>query len=996
MLRELCKFAVQRVFFLTKTCCESELFYDTENMISFDELLMAYSRKEMENQRLKVEVESLRHEIACLKGVSNEANPKEEAEKPKTTYASNPMTIAERVALFRSLFKGREDVFARRWHSKTSGKSGYQPVCTNEWNRSLCDKKKYKCDKCPNRNLKPLDYWDFYNHLRGNDTDGRDVIGVYAILEDNKCNFLCADFDDKSCKHGYKEDVLSYVSVCHKWDVPYSIERSRSGNGAHVWIFFSEPVEAWKARKLGTAILTEAMNSNGHMSFQSYDRFFPNQDKLPDGGFGNLVALPLQGQARKKSNSVFVDETFTAFDDQWGYLQDIGKVSGMQLDTLLQSHASVVDSSIDEFSKSSETKPWETPAVNLTPSDFPASIEIVKANMLYIPIKGTPTKLLNYLKRLASFKNPQFFVNLAMRLPVFNVPRIISCADILDDYIALPRGCEEKVMALLHEKNVRCNIVDKTNHGHAIKVQFNGQLRQDQQASVSELCSHTNGVIHATTAFGKTVAAIGIIARLKVNTLILVHTKALLDQWKGHLERFLTAEFPIEDQADKRGRKKPYSPFGTLDSRGSSLHGHVDIALLQSCVSDNEVKPFVEDYGMLIVDECHHVPAVNFEQVLKRVKAQYVYGLTATPIRKDGHQPIIFMQCGAIRFKVDAKQQMAMQDFSRHLIPRFTTFRIIGEDNPSYTLIAEKVAADKPRNETIVNDVCLSVEEGRTPMVLTTRKSHVETLADAISQRGYRVITLVGSDKTKEKREKIELLRSLPDTEPLVIVAIDKYVGEGFDYPRLDTLFMAMPISWHENVQQYVGRLHRDHEGKKDVKVYDYIDIHVAMCNTMYKRRMKGYRAAGYQVSNLFTSSASVPIANTVFSADNFEETLTADIDGAQESAVFALSDTYVNLQSPIYKHLPSVLVKGIRFAVVSRKGSVHDSLWQELGISPVVKDTLTIQAVIVDRKTVWYGDIDYLGKNHGDENAIRLKDQTLANDLLDVLYNNDYKTEQQ
>ena len=329
-----------------------------------------------------------------------------------------------------------------------------------------------------------------------------------------------------------------------------------------------------------------------------------------------------------------------------------------------------------KLSTTSESKPWETPIPQkITHIDFPANFVLIRSNMLYIPLQGFSAKAVNHLKRIASFKNPEFYARQGMRLSTYNIPRIISCADMEEDYIALPRGCEDALIALLEDNQVSYSIEDKTNHGENIAVEFKGELREEQKAAVANLTAHSNGILNATTAFGKTVTAIGLIAERKVNTLILVHTKALLDQWKSRLEEFLQIDFTEDDLPKKRGRRKAFSPFGTLDSKGNSLHGKIDIALMQSCLEDSGVKPFVRDYGMLIVDECHHVSAVNFERILKYANACYVYGLTATAIRKDGHQPIIFMQCGPIRYSADAKTQMASQTFTRLLVPRFTSYR---------------------------------------------------------------------------------------------------------------------------------------------------------------------------------------------------------------------------------------------------------------------------------------------------------------------------------
>lgn len=637
-----------------------------------DDLLTRYNKLLRQYEVLHKENEVLKS-LLKIHGVEYETRMKEDMNKPIYSLVSVPtitLSIDERIRLFQSLFKGREDVFARRWFSKTTGKSGYQPVCINEWKQGICDKKKYRCVICPNRNFAPLTTQDMYRHLEGKDEYCCDVVGLYAIMQDNNCAFLCADFDDKNCKYGYKEDVLAYVGVCREWLIPYAIERSRSGNGAHVWIFFEAPLPASKARRLGNAILTEAMTHNGQMSFNSYDRFFPNQDYLPEGGFGNLVALPLQGQARRKENSVFVDNDFLVYKDQWAFLYNLKKIQESTIDQLLRLHS---QEELGKLSMSSESKPWVTPLPqNITQEDFHAKVEIIRADKLYIPLKAVSAKVLNHLKRIAAFKNPEFYSKQALRLSTYAIPRIISCFDITNEYLAMPRGCEDATQSFLNDNAVTYTITDKTNHGNKISVSFQGEEREEQLEAINALLPYTNGILHATTAFGKTVTAAAIIARKKVNTLILVHSKALLKQWHDRLTEFLNIDYPKHEEKNKRGRRKVFSPIGCFDSSGNTLHGIIDIALIQSCLDEDGVKPFVQDYGMVIVDECHHVSSITFEQVLMSIKAHTIYGLTATPIRKDGHQPIIFMQCGPIRFTTDVKSQIAKQSFDRFLIPRFT------------------------------------------------------------------------------------------------------------------------------------------------------------------------------------------------------------------------------------------------------------------------------------------------------------------------------------
>ncbi len=815
-----------------------------------DDLLTRYNKLLRQYEVLHKENEVL---ISLLKihGIEYETRMKEDMNKPIYSLVSVPtitLSIDERIRLFQSLFKGREDVFARRWFSKTTGKSGYQPVCINEWKQGICDKKKYRCVICPNRNFAPLTTQDMYRHLEGKDEYCCDVVGLYAIMQDNNCAFLCADFDDKNCKYGYKEDVLAYVGVCREWLIPYAIERSRSGNGAHVWIFFEAPLPASKARRLGNAILTEAMTRNGQMSFNSYDRFFPNQDYLPEGGFGNLVALPLQGQARRKENSVFVDNDFLVYKDQWAFLYNLKKIQESTIDQLLRLH---YQEELGKLSMSSESKPWVTPLPqNITQEDFHAKVEIIKADKLYIPLKAVSAKVLNHLKRIAAFKNPEFYSKQALRLSTYAIPRIISCFDITNEYLAMPRGCEDATRSFLNDNAVTYTITDKTNHGNKISVSFQGEEREEQLEAINALLPYTNGILHATTAFGKTVTAAAIIARKKVNTLILVHSKALLKQWHDRLTEFLNIDYLKHEEKNKRGRRKVFSPIGCFDSSGNTLHGIIDIALIQSCLDEDGVKPFVQDYGMVIVDECHHVSSITFEQVLMSIKAHTIYGLTATPIRKDGHQPIIFMQCGPIRFSTDVKSQIAKQSFDRFLIPRFTSYNSILEDRLSIATLYKYLSEDEIRNNLIVEDICKAVNTGRTPIILTNRTAHVSVLAEKLKATIKNVISLTGAGTTREKREAMQRLQTIPDSEQLVIVATGKYIGEGFDYPRLDTLFLALPISWKGLLTQYAGRLHREYEGKKDVRIYDYIDIHEPICDSMYRKRLKGYAAIGYKTIN--------------------------------------------------------------------------------------------------------------------------------------------------
>ncbi len=541
---------------------------------------------------------------------------------PALTTASTPpppepsnRSTAEKVALFRRVFRGRIDVHPVRWESATTGKSGYAPACANEWRPGICEKPRIKCADCGNRSLIPVSDAVIYSHLAGEKT-----IGVYPLLPDDTCYFLAVDFD----KAEWREDAKAFVQSCRELNVPVSLEISRSGNGAHAWIFFTTTVPARDARRLGTAIISHTCSRTRRLSLTSYDRLFPNQDTMPKGGFGNLIALPLQKKPREADHSVFVDDDLRVFPDQWAFLASIESISPLDVEAaILRATGPMHPLDVTFVDEEDLATPWKRPPPNkgLLPGTLPQALTITLANLVYFEKEQLTQPLTNRLVRLAAFQNPEFYRAQAMRMSVWDKPRVIGCAENFPQHIGLPRGCLDAAQELLRSNGIRCDIRDERIEGIPVDVEFAGRLRPDQEDAVVAMLPHDVGVLCAPTAFGKTVTGAAIIAHRRVNTLILVHRTELLRQWQERLNAFLSIGKGV---------------VGTIGGGGRKPTGQIDIAVMQSLSRKGEVDPMVGGYGQVVVDECHHVGAVSFDAILKRVKARYVLGLTATPIRRDG------------------------------------------------------------------------------------------------------------------------------------------------------------------------------------------------------------------------------------------------------------------------------------------------------------------------------------------------------------------------
>ncbi len=748
--------------------------------------------------------------------------------------AASPAEV--KIELFKGLFRGRADLYAKRWQS-SSGGSGYAPACGNEWRPGLCDKRRVKCADCGNRELLPLDDVVIQDHLTG-----RITIGTYPMLDDETCHLLAIDFDEAS----WKEDAGAVRSAASRAGVRCHVEVSRSGAGAHVWLFFAEPIPAALARRLGSALITRAARDRHALSLRSYDRLFPSQDTMPRGGFGNLIALPLQHEPRAAGHSVFVDEQWSPFPDQWAYLSSVERLDSSTVDEALASLAgggSPLGVRMYPSCDGGSDTPWALPVPppRVRPElvgRVPAVVRAVRANLVFVEKVGLPDSLLDQIARLAAFENPEFYRAQAMRLPTWDKPRVISCAQEFDDHLALPRGCLEDLNDVIAGYGSSLEVTDERTEGSLILSKFSGTLRPEQRRAAKAVLAHDDGVLSAGTAFGKTVVAASVIAKRGVSTLVLVHRRELMEQWRERLATFLGTE-PSAIGVIGGGKRKPT--------------GLIDIAVLQSLVRKGVVDPIVAEYGQVVVDECHHVSAFSFEAVLRQARARYVLGLTATPVRKDGHHPIIAMQCGRVRFKTDLKRQAAARPFDHIVVPRETGFGVSAMAADGIQEVYRLLASDETRNALIVEDVIAAAMAKRSALVLTERTAHRDLIASLISDQVPHAFVLSSGAGVKKRAELAERMKAVPVGEPTILVATGRLVGEGFDDARLDTLFLAMPISWRGTLQQYAGRLHRLHDEKSEVVIYDYIDPLVPMLARMWEKRLRGYRAMGYRVTEAST-----------------------------------------------------------------------------------------------------------------------------------------------
>lgn len=955
----------------------------------------------MTNRELLDRIQFLEKENKQLRDLLEQAGVQtEEILSQKSDTSPTPfLPVADRqmARVFFSYFWGREDVFAKRFVSKRTGNAGYSPQCVNLWSRGICPKvgnNQYPCTQCPNRQYAPLKAEHIIAHVQGNKEDGSDVIGVYPLYTNGTCRFLVFDFDSHTdLSDGWMKEVDALRNICKTLSVPILVERSRSGQGAHVWIFFDKPVSARKARHFATRILQKGSETENLTTFRYYDRIIPSQDEPAKGGLGNLIALPWQGQALKNGNSCFVDEHWTVIPDQWNALKESRKLSESEIDQYLKEWSEDADPGWTDSS------PWESQKP-FTKTDVGEPIQIVLSDRVYVSTEHIAPRLQNQIRRMAAVSNPKYFQNIRMKYSTFNTPRFVYLGEDTEGYIAIPRGTLPKLEERFRQAGIQFQVEDRRSTGRAINVSFLGELRLEQQKAANALLTEDMGILWAAPGFGKTVVGSYLISQRKCNTLIILGNSSLIDQWQNAFAQFLEIREPNPVYYTKTGRKKTRnSPVGVIHGAKDTSNGIIDIAMAGSLFSGGNPHPRLKDYGLVIVDESHHTASETLTKVLQKVSAKYVYGVTGTKDRSDGLQAINGMLLGPVRFRYTSKSQAKSQAFPHYVYPRFT--RVVtpyGLQDKHINTFYELLRDSDHRNRQIVKDIEECIANKRTPVVLTRYTEHAKNLARQLDQVADHLFLMVGELGKKTLQQVRAEMEKVPDDETLILVATGKLLGEGFDFPRLDTLIMATPVSWKGIVEQYAGRLNREYPGKESAIIYDYVDTHIPVFSAMYAKRLKAYRQIGYAVT-----SDSVPtpqISNAIFDSDTYRSTYEIDLQAAKTRILISSPELRRGKLETFLRTIQTVQESGVSIVVVTlhpdvcRYGKVesHYLLLDQLrnaGVTVKLFHELSARFTIIDDSLVWYGSLNYLGKEDHDDVVMRLESSSVAEELLELTFRN-------
>ena len=969
---------------------------------------------EYENRLLKERLEEAGVSYADI--VSGDAEGVVELYDPDQGARIKKFDVTDKIAsdFFMMFCRGRKDVYDLRYTNPKTGKNGYYSQCFNRWDRGCHIQKKdgVRCKDCELRAYKPVTLPLIKAHMNGTDPNGNDVVAIYPMLENNLCQLLVFDFDNHAkgaeqedyanIDDGWKEEINALRRICKNLDVDAVVERSRSGRGAHLWIFFKEMVPARLARRFGFALLEKGAESVNLKSFKYYDRMIPTQDALPEGGLGNVIALPLQGMALKSGNSAFIDENWNAYEDQLNVLAGTRRLTRQGIEDYLSLWYSTGSTSEDNGTDA----PWDKNS-EIEAGSVKGVVRIVLADRIYIDATGMSNKTKRQLRRMATFSNKQYFQNQAMDMPNYDESRFIYLGSDEGKYIVLPRGLREEILKKFDNAGISYKIEDKRTKGQELNISFRGELRESQIPAVETMLENETGILHAATAFGKTVVCCDMIARRGISTLILVDRADLMNQWIKRLEEFLDIDEELPEYQTKTGRtRKRKSLIGNLQGAHDTLTGIVDVAMIRSLKKKDGFHPKLKEYAQVYFDECHHAASDSAIEVLQEINAKYVYGVTATPKRGDGKEKINEFLLGPIRYRFTAKDRAEEQNINHLVYPRFT--RTVKPHHLSKTPYGndayELIRNNDVRDEQIIRDVADCVQAGRTPVVLTKYVDHAKKLSERLKTYADRLILLTGANGTKARRAQVEELNKVDNSDSLILVGTGSLLGEGFDFPRLDTLFMATPVSGENVVEQYVGRLNRDYDGKENVIVYDYVDSHIPKFDKMYSARMKAYKKIGYELC--VNMDGEKQKANAIYDIENYAETYLKDLEEANSAVV--VSSPRLNNQKVdrIINMLGKRRELGVKVTIVTwhpdaykyGKDDVRMELMERLRKAGfeirLVEETCEHYAVI-DNEIVWYGSVNLLSKEDAEDNLMRVCSKDIAAELLEMTFGSEVELQE-
>lgn len=853
--------------------------------------------------------------------------------------------------------------------------------------------------------------------MQGNAYNASDVIGVYPLLSNGTCRFMVFDFDnhDKNAEEKdfansddtWVEEVESMREICVLNGIEPLVERSRSGRGAHVWIFFDKPIDASFVRKFGFALLDKGAEQINLKSFKYYDRMLPAQDSLPeDSAVGNLIALPLQGKALQDGNSAFIDGNWNAYPNQWETLFNKPRLSQEFLEEKIKEWSNIIDDIAANAAESDREKPWNR-MQHFNKNDVEGKLHIILSNGIYVDNTNLKAAMQNRIRRMAAISNPVFYKNQAIGTSNYDTARWIYLGkDHLSGYIQIPRGLQDELWENIKQADIDYEMEDERQQGRKINVDFKGELRPEQDKALKELIKYDNGILHAATAFGKTVVSSAIIAQKKINTLIILESSALIEQWKEALEKFLNINEGLPTYETKTGRvRKRKSLIGTLQGAHDSMTGIIDIAMAGSLCKKGKYHKMMNEYGLVLIDECHHSASETIANVLKEVKAKYVYGVTATPKRGDGLEKINYMLIGPIRYSYTAKEKAKEQGIQHLVYPRFTRTvppRGVITDKMHPNEAYEIIHNNDVRDEQIIEDVKNCVAAGRTPVVLSRYKDHSEKFYERLKNYADHVFLMTGNNSKKEHRKILEQMHQVDKNESLILIATGSLVGEGFDFPRLDTLFMATPVSFRGVVEQYAGRLNRDYAGKENVIIYDYVDNHIPMFNNMYMKRLKAYKQIGYEFGDgLQTVKQTV---NAIYDGNNYSENYHKDLLDSNKNIIISSPVISGSKVYELINMLKEKQMSGVQVTIVTwtpdSYGFGDAAYWMQLhedmrraGFYIRTVEEYCDRFAVIDQEVVWYGNINLLAKDKVDDSIMRVRNKGIAGELMEITFrNNDGK----